>query len=209
MTDTSVSIYHQAIGDQWDRLDPIVRRHYDLKAGEKLESEGWLHVHHAWMLTPILRVTALFGLLFPEQADRVRTTLINEAAIDTHGHPVVAWRRCLYFKQPDGSERPRRFDSVVKLVSRGGNQLLLEKVALNQAVAMRMRVSETGALVYESAGFYAVFGEILIPVPAPSRIFIREWAHPTDPDRFCMAFHLTAPLFGNVFGYEGEFRITK
>jgi len=209
MRDSSVSIYRQALGAQWDRLHPVIRRHYDLKAGEKREVEGTLHVHHMRMLTPILHITSRFGLLFPEQGRNVHTTLINEAADDAHGQSIVAWKRCLHFKRSDGTERKRRFDSVVKLLPRGADELLLERVALNQAVAMRVNVDERGALIYESAGFYTIVGEILIPVPTPSRLFIREWAHPTEPDRFCMGFQMTVPLFGDVFGYEGDFHIVS
>ena len=209
MKDSSASIYRQALGTQWDSLHPVIRRHYDLKAGERREVEGALHVHHTRMLTPILHITARFGLLFPEQGRNVYTTLINEATVDARGQPVVVWKRCLHFKRPDGTEHKRRFDSVVKLLPRGADSLLLEKVALNQAVAMRLNVDERGALMYESAGFYTVVGEILIPVPTPSRLFIREWAHPTEPDRFCMAFQMTLPLLGDVFGYEGEFKIVS
>lgn len=209
MNNTSVSLYRQVLGTQWDDLAPVIQRHYDLKDGETLQAEGALNLHHSTLLTPMLHVTGWFGLLFPEQGSEVRTTLTNEAGVDANGNLYVAWGRRLHFKTPDGAERLRRFDSVVTLLARGDETLALERVALKQAVALRMSAGADGALVYESDGFYAVPGSWRIPMPTPVRLVIREWPHPTEPDAFRMEFHMTAPLLGSAFGYEGEFRIVN
>ena len=201
-------IYQEALAEQWDRLAPVIQRHYGLQAGESLEAVGVMHrVYHARVLTPALCVTGWLGLLFPEQGENVQTTLTNEARIDSKGQPFVEWRRALYF-QSHGKEKLRRFNSTCTLLTRGREVLVLEAVALRQAVALRLSVGDDGALVYESAGFYTRMAGLLIPVPAPARLFIREWAHPSERDCFCMKFSTTVPVFGNVFGYEGEFRLS-
>ena len=202
------SIYQKAMGKNWTKLSPSVRRHYDLKAGESLQVTGVLnHVYHTAILTPLLQLTGCFGLLFPEQGENVRTVLLNSVGTGTDGQEFVRWERSLYFKRKDGTEKLRRFDSTVTLFQNDSGTFLLEKIAPNQAVTFRLSATGDGALRYDSGGFYSILGSKPVPVPSPAKISIREWSHPTKPNCFQMEFKLSAP-FGIAFGYDGEFSFT-
>ncbi len=204
----SSSIYEQALGDDWHRLAPVLRRHYGLAAGESLTATGSMsRVYHAPIIHPALMVGGWIGLLFPEQGENVPTTLVNTCGEDAAGRPCVDWKRTLRFTRADGRERVRQFNSRMTIWRRGDEALVVETVALRQAVAIRLTVDDNGMLVYNSTGFYTNFGGVMLPVPAPARIYTAEWAHPTDPDMFCMTFTMTLPVFGVVLGYEGEFRL--
>ena len=206
----SSSIYEQALGDDWHRLAPVLRRHYGLAAGESVTATGSMsRVYHAAILHPALIVGGWIGLLFPEQGENVPTTLVNTCGEDADGQAYVDWQRTLRFTSADGSERVRQFNSRMTPWSRGDERLVVETVALRQAVAIRLSVDDTGALVYNSTGFYTKLGSVMLPVPAPARIYTAEWAHPTQADMFCMKFTMTLPVFGIVLGYEGEFQLTE
>ena len=126
------SLYEQVLGAQWDRLPPVIQKHYGLKIGDSIRVSGKMsRVYHSALLTPLLHVAGWFGMLFPEQGENVPTVLTNTAGVDSKGEAFVKWERQLSFQK-----RVRHFDSIVTIHEENGEKFVLEKIALSQAVAM-------------------------------------------------------------------------
>lgn len=191
----------QALGEQWDKLHPLVRRHYGIAPGSESQvvMEGVMgEVHFSRLAAPLVHTASLFGALVAERASAIPVTVINSTR---HGDPAMHWHRT--FRYPDGRERT----FLSRMVYAGGNEII-EYVRFGLGIRMAMSVVD-GALLFESRGFHWGSNPASgLPIPdllllGRSRIVERA----ISAEQFEIEFDTRHPLYGRSFGYNGTFRI--
>lgn len=190
----------QALGEEWQKLHPLVRRHYGIAPGStsRVVMEGQMReVHYSRRAAPLIHAARLFGALVSERATAIPVTVINSTNPDD---PAMHWHRT--FRYPDGRERT--FES--RMVYAGGNEII-EYVRFGLGIRMAMSVME-GALLFESRGFHWGSPHIGLPIHdllllGRSRIVERA----ISDQQFEIEFDTRHPLYGKSFGYNGTFRI--
>lgn len=191
----------QALGEQWDKLHPLVKRHYDIAPGteSRVVMEGEMReVHFSRLAAPLIHIASLFGALVAERASAIPVTVLNSTR---HGDPAMHWHRT--FRYPDGRERT----FLSRMVYAGGNEII-EYVRFGLGIRMAMSVVD-GALLFESRGFHWGSNPASgLPIPdllllGRSRIMERA----ISDEQFEIEFDTRHPLYGRSFGYNGTFRI--
>lgn len=194
-------LFQQALGEDWERLHPVVRKHYDLTPGQDQEItlQGIMHeVDHAWFAKLILLAGRVFGALIPHKGNNVATTVRNW----TESHDVLNmhWHRTFFFP----GSRPIVFAS--RMAYLGGNEII-EYVRFGLGIRMRLSVL-AGVLVYESRGYQWDVGGISIRIPDWLLLGSgRVTECGLSDNEFRMAFQMHHPIFGKTFSYTGNFFI--
>jgi hypothetical protein len=194
-------IFKQALGDDWEKLHPVVRKHYDLTPGhdQEVTMQGTMHeVDHSRIAKIFLLVGRVFGALIPYKGKNIPTTVRNWTALQG-GHSMF-WHRTFVF--PGG--RPIVFSS--RMIYLSDNEII-EYVRFGMGIRMRLSVID-GALVYESCGYQWDIGGVTIRIP--------EWLllgsgliteSGLSDSEFRMDFQMHHPIFGKTFSYTGNFFI--
>lgn len=198
-----MSIMQQALGDQWNHLDAIVKRHYEMVPGNPAEMtiQGTMdQVFHSNIAKLFLFPGRIFGALVPYRGHNIPTEVKNWTREDDT--KAMFWRRRLRFPGKPRTE----FKSRMKYA--GGDEII-EYVRYGLGIRMRMSV-DNGALVFTSVGYVWDTGIARIPIPTwailgDARIIERA----VSDDEFYMGFTMVHPLFGKTFGYSGTFYIQE
>lgn len=184
------SLMQLALGEDWDRLPPSLRAHY--QHGQNADI-GYLDIEFPRWMTPYLWLLHKFGALLARAGRRLPTRVEKEVVGDRQ-----YWRRTMAF--PDG--KVIRFDSVWV---RSGTNRLIEYVNPIMGLEMAARVRDE-ELHYEGLRFVLNFGCFQLGLP--------EWlvlGHTTIIERadtsggFALDFRLTHPILGQIFRYSGVF----
>jgi hypothetical protein len=194
-------IFRPIFGADWERLPPVMRDHYAVRAGSRDEVEvaGLMDVALApvtRLMAPLLRATRT---LVPMAGTGVPVTVRFSC-----GDGETAFRFDRIFCFP--GRNPWHFRS--RMVPVGGNEIL-EITASGLGWRAAYSFSE-GKVRLEHRG-YGVrrFGR-LIPLPL-TWIFGRASAEEVaiDDHSFRMRMEIRHPLFGLVYAYGGVFRVTE
>ena len=196
-----LSIMQQALGKEWDRLDPIVKRHYAMAPGttSDMAIHGTMErVFHSNMAKPFLLPGRLFGALVPYRGNDIPTVVRNWTKEDNP--KAMFWHRTLQFPDKPLTEFRSRMEYA------GGDEII-EYVRFGLGIRMRMSV-EDGALVFTSAGYVWDMGAARIPIPTwailgDARIIEKA----VSDEEFYIDFTMVHPLLGETFGYSGTFSI--
>lgn len=192
----------QALGEEWEKLHPLVKSHYDITPGteSRVVLEGEMHeVYYSRRAAPLIHTARLFGALVAERACTIPVTVNNT----THkSDPAMHWHRTFHY--PDGRERT----FVSRMVHAGGNEII-EYVRFGLGIRMALSV-EDGALLFESRGFHWGSRRAGLPIHdllllGRSRIVERA----VSAEQLEVQFDTRHPLYGNSFGYNGTFQIKK
>ncbi|MAZ66545.1 MAG: hypothetical protein CMF25_05495 [Kangiellaceae bacterium] len=195
------SVFQIVLGDDWERLGAVVRRHYFLKpesddyicvSGEMLDTS---HSAIAKLLIPF---GLLFGALVPFKGKNIPTDVHYNASPSNSN---IYWNRVFKFARGN-------FHFKSHMVPVASNHVI-EYVRFG--VGIRLRVTaEEGALVFRDIGYvWNVFG-FLIPIPGKwlmGNVYVEE--RPVDDNRFSMQMILTHPWFGVLFKYSGHFALSQ
>lgn len=200
MTSASLPIFQQILGDDWERLGAIIRRHYFLRpfSYDQICVKGTMHdVHHSTFAKLLIPLARIFGALVPYRGKNVPIEVHYTTRPDD---ATIHWDRIFHFP----GRAPFHFLSYMEQIGPGK---VIEFVRFG--VGMKLHVAaEDGALVFRDEGYiWRLFG---VDVPLPMALlmgsaYIEE--RPVDENRFTMRMTLTHPLFGQFFRYEGSFAL--
>ncbi|MFJ7628255.1 DUF4166 domain-containing protein [Streptomyces sp. NPDC097595] len=199
------SIFQQALGADFDRLHPRIRRRFSvgLDSGESCTGRGVMdRVWHGgpWV-RPFLALGGTRNILLPRTGRDIPFTIENVPFTDSFGRETVTFVRTFAF--PDG---PRRFDAtMVHSPERG---CVVDYLGTHQHLAtdLHLAVDDEGALVIRSGEHRFREGPVDVRVPQliGGDAVVRE-SYDEAADRFRIQVRVTNRRFGPLFGYEGSF----
>ncbi|MFF5333678.1 DUF4166 domain-containing protein [Streptomyces sp. NPDC013181] len=199
------SIFQQALGADFDRLHPQLRRRFSvgLDSGESCTGRGVMERvwHGGRWVRPFLALGATRNILLPRTGRDVPFTIENVPFTDSYGRETVTFVRTFAF--PDG---PRRFDAtMVHSPERG---CVVDYLGTHQHLAtdLHLSVDGAGALVIRSGEHRFREGPVDARVPEliGGDAVVRE-SYDEAAGRFRIRVAVTNRRFGPLFGYEGSF----
>jgi len=199
-----ISIYQQALGTDFARLHPMIKRRFGLTSEAGLASVGrgtMSRVWHGKLFTlPFLLVGASRSIMFPEQAKDVPFTIENYAYKDGFGRETVTWVRTF------STRCRRRFDAY--MVYSKKRACIVDYLGTHQhlAVDLQMSVAENGGMLIRSGAqrFYEGPLAFSFPMLFSGAAEVCEWFD-EERGKFCIRVTVSNKVFGPLFGYEGEF----
>lgn len=193
------SVIEQALGEQWRRLHPLIKRHYDIVPGrdEQRRMQGRMdEVRHSTAAKLFLIPGRLLGALVHRRGCDVPVEVSNTTRADNGD--AMFWHRTFYFP----GKRPLHFRSCMVYA---GDQPIIEYVRFG--VGLRLRISEqAGALRFESAGYVWKVGPLLLALPGSwilGHAVIEERA--MNENEFYVDFEMRHLWLGCLFAYRGRF----
>lgn len=194
------SIFQKVLGEQWENLGDVIKRHYFLKpfSEDRIVVTGeMLEVYHSALAKLFIPVGVLFGAVVPFRGRNVPTEVYYNSKID-NAH--LYWHRIFKFSE----QRHFHFKSHMEL---GERNEVVEFVRFG--VGMRLKVTaEEGAIVFRDNGYiWRLFG-ISVPIPVNLLLgsaYVEE--RPIDENTFSMKMIMTHPLLGVMFRYRGRFTL--
>ena len=190
-------MFKTILSDQWESLNPALRKHYGISDGEEVRMTGELAVKHGKFIKILMPLIRLTGALVPVEGDKFVVTVENKRIGDT-----FYWHR--EFKKGDVSYV---FNS--KMQQFGDD--IVEFVGFGIGIRMGLKISE-GGLVYEDKGYVFRLGTMLIPIPLRllmGRAEIEEFKSADSLNDLEMRFVVNHPWFGFLFSYMGFFNLEK
>lgn len=199
------SIFRRAMGAEFDRLHPQLRRRFavGLDSGEACIGRGTMdRVWHArgWV-RPFLTLGASRHILLPRAGRDVPFLIENVPYADSFGRETVTFVRTFAFD--GGSER---FDATMVFSPERG--CIVDYLGTHQHLAtdLHFAADPTGALVIRSGEHRFREGGANLRVPAliSGDAVVRE---SYDDEAGCFRIHVSVAnrRFGPLFGYAGSF----
>ncbi|MER7552626.1 DUF4166 domain-containing protein [Streptomyces anulatus] len=200
------SIFARAMGDDFERLHPQLRRRFSvgLESGEACVGRGSMDRiwHGRAFVKPFLALGATRNILVPRTGRDVPFTIENVPYTDSHGRETVTFVRT--FALPGG---PRRFDAT--MVHSPERSCVLDYLGTHQHLAtdLRLTAEPDGSLLIRSGEHRFREGPVDLRVPRliGGDAEVRESFDDTT-GRFRIRVAVTNRRFGPLFGYEGTFR---
>ncbi|MFJ4688189.1 DUF4166 domain-containing protein [Streptomyces sp. NPDC088789] len=205
---TPVSLFHAAMGADFDRLHPRIRRRFSvgLRGGEACTGRGVMDRiwHGGAFVKPFLAVGATRNILVPREGRDVPFVIENVPYADTFGRETVSFVRT--FDLPGG---PRRFDAQMVLDPRGDRVLDYLGTHQHLATELRLRAEPDGSLLIRSGEHRFREGPVDVRVPAliGATAEVRE-SYDDRSGRFRIRVRVVNDWFGPLFGYEGSFTVS-
>ncbi len=197
------AVIKQALGEQWNELHPIVKRHYDITPGDDSQMiiRGIMsEVYHSKIARLFLLPGRIFGALVPYKGKDIPTEVKNWTTHDNHR--AMFWYRTLIFP----NKRPVIFRSRMEYVSNGE---IIEYVKYGLGIRLHTYTQDR-ALHFRSLGYVWDIGPLSIPIPNWMALGTAEIIEKSLSDKeFFIDFIMTHPLFGKTFSYTGTFVIEK
>lgn len=204
-TRLATSVFARAMGEDFTRLHPMLQRRFGvgLESGYACVGRGTMtRVRRGpWWTIPVLHIGRVRNILVPETGRDVPFTIENYPYRDPFGRETVTFVR--YFRMPRAE---RRFDATMIL---GPDGRIVDYLGTHQhlAVDLELAVGPDGELVLRSGAqrFYAGPLGFRFPMLFSGRAELRE-SYDDDAEVFRIRLEVRNPVFGFLFGYEGEFR---
>ncbi|MHA7192055.1 DUF4166 domain-containing protein [Arthrobacter sp. MDT2-16] len=196
------SIYQQAMGSDFGRLQPELREYFGLHAGSGLAGHGRgvfdVAGCPAWFARPAFRLTALENAFFPEYRDDVPFTISNYPHMDPFGRPALTARRELDF----GSAL-RVFEDTTSLQ----DGVLTDYVGRHRRMATLLTCTPTddGHLRMVSSRT-RVFAGLRLPLPdvVGALAYVEQWWD-DDAGAFRISTNVIHRQLGTLLVYAGTF----
>ncbi|MGW2238320.1 DUF4166 domain-containing protein [Streptomyces sp. NPDC001759] len=205
MTTRTPSIFRTAMGADFDRLHPQLRRRFSvgLASGEACTGRGVMDRiwHGAPWVKPFLALGATRNILIPSPGRDVPFVIENVPYTDTYGRETVSFVRTF-----DLPGRPRRFDAQMVLSPK--KDRVLDYLGTHQHLAsdLHLHAEPDGSLLIRSGEHR--FREGMVDVRVPELIGataqVRE-SYNEKTNRFHIQVSVVNRRFGPLFGYEGSF----
>lgn len=197
------SIYQQAMGTEFGRLQPELREYFGLHADSGLSGHGRgvfdVAGCPAWFARPAFRLTALENAFFPEYNTDVPFEIRNYPHVDPFGRPALTARRELDF-----GTALRVFEDTTSLqdgvltdyVGRHRRMATLLTCTATENGRMRMLSSQT-----------RVFAGLTLPVPDAlgALAYVEQWWD-DDAEAFRISTNVVHRQLGTLLVYAGTFR---
>lgn len=197
------SIFADAMGADFERLHPMLRRRFGigLAAGYACVGTGVMHTirRGPWWTVPFLYLGGRRNILVPHTGRNVPFVIKNYPYRDPYGRETITFVREYRIKQ-----RPSRFDATMVLV--GGQVIDYLGTHQHLAVDLRLRVAEDGSLLLTTHGqrFYEGRIGFRFPLLLSGEATLRE-SYDDTAGVFRVSLEVRNRLLGFLFGYDGEF----
>lgn len=199
-----MSIYKEILGEQFEKLQPMLQKRYALPEGKAFKATGMMKKISGgpkWLL-PLFLLGTRWKFLFPEQGTNIPFKIVNTTRTGPNGEQQVHWERTFQFPN-----KKRYFNALMSLDSNKGivkDYLGEPSLFYSELIFI---VSTEGHIQIESGKQRFVMGPIEIPL---ARVFqgcvqVKEY-YIEERDVFSIHVVITNPLIGTLFEYEGEFR---
>lgn len=199
------SIFRQALGADFDRLHPRIRRRFSvgLDSGEACVGSGrmtriW---HGGSFVRPFLALGGSRNILVPQAGRDVPFTIENFPYTDSYGRETVTFVRTFAFPR-----RTRRFDATMVYSPQRG--CIVDYLGTHQHLAtdLDLTAGRDGALVIRSGEHRFREGRIDARVPdlIGGEAVVRE-SYDDAARCFRIQVRVENRKFGPLFGYEGIF----
>ena len=207
--DASVSIFSRALGADFERLHPMMRRRFGVgrDAGYACIGTGIMREirRGPWWVRPFLLFGTSRNIMFPESGKNIPFRIDNVPYLDDFGREVITFVRTM---QLDRARR-RRFDATMIYSEQRGR--IVDYLGTHQhlAVDLDLTVTDNGGLrlVSGEQRFYEGPLAFRFPMAFSGRAFLTEHY---DDERECFVIDLEVRhrQIGLLFGYRGEFTCT-
>ena len=204
-----ISIYQRALGDEFKRLHPQIRRKFEITSADGVMSFGRGVMESIWKgrfyTTPFLHLGAKRRVLFAETGSNIPFELENYSYVDGLGRETVTWNRTF------GLATPRRFDETMIFSERRRCIVVYAGTHQHVAVELHLRASADGSLSMQTGAQRLFEWPIGIRFPlllsGVARVHLR---FDDDAQHLCVNVDIRNRIFGTIFGYRGwvtsEFR---
>ncbi|GII99809.1 uncharacterized protein DUF4166 [Sediminihabitans luteus] len=200
------SMFEQAMGEDFDRLHPMMRRRFGvgLDAGEACVGRGVMTSvrRGPWWTVPFLQLGRLRNILVPDVGTDVPFTVENYPYRDPFGRETVTFVRSYAL----GGHR-RRFDATMVLA----DGKVVDYLGTHQhlAVDLDLQVDDDGGLrlTSDAQRFYEGPVGFRFPMLFSGRARLHEW-YDDAQERFHVDLEVHNDRFGFLFGYRGSFTCT-
>ncbi|MFG2792956.1 DUF4166 domain-containing protein [Streptomyces sp. NPDC048419] len=202
---TTTSIFRTAMGADFERLHPQLRRRFSvgLAGGEACTGRGVMDRiwHGRSFVKPFLALGATRNILVPRPGRQVPFVIENVPYTDSFGRETVTFVRTF-----DLPGRPRRFDAQMVLGPRGDR--ILDYLGTHQHLAsdLHLRAEPDGSLLIRSGEhrFREGVVDVRVPMLVGATAEVRE-SYDDLAGRFRIQVRVVNRYFGPLFGYEGSF----
>ncbi|MFI6037159.1 DUF4166 domain-containing protein [Streptomyces sp. NPDC051315] len=202
------SIFRTAMGSDFDRLHPRLRRRFSvgLAGGQACTGRGVMDRiwHGPAFVKPFLALGATRNILVPRAGRSVPFVIENVPYLDSYGRETVTFVRTF-----DLPGRARRFDAQMVLGPRGDR--ILDYLGTHQHLAtdLHFHAEPDGSLLIRSGEHRFREGAVDVRVPEliGATAEVRE-SYDEDAGRFRIRVDVVNRYVGPLFGYEGSFTAT-
>ena len=203
----SESIYQQVLGADYCRLHPKIQQRFGFSSKDETAAIGTGTMARIWhgrpYTLPFLYVGTWRRIMFPEHGANVPFTIQNYAYVDSFGRETVTWIRTFQ------TRKKRRFDATMIYSPQRGR--IVDYLGSHQhlAVDIHLAVDEkTKGLRLRSGEqrFYEGFLGFRFPPLFSGVADVCEW-YDDQTERYRISVHVTNPIWGPLFGYEGSFDV--
>ncbi|MDX2598064.1 MULTISPECIES: DUF4166 domain-containing protein [Streptomyces] len=199
------SMFHQVLGDDFDRLHPQLRRRFSvgLASGEACTGRGVMHRiwHGPAFVRPFLALGGTRNILVPRAGRDVPFVIENVPYTDSFGRETVSFVRTF-----DLPGRARRFDAQMVLSPKGDR--VLDYLGTHQHLASELHFAAEpdGSLLIRSGEHRFREGPVDVRVPelVGATAEVRE-SYDDAAGRFRIRVSVVNRYVGPLFGYEGSF----
>jgi len=196
-------VIKKALGENWDNLADVVKRHYDITPGQSsnMTIKGIMdEVYHSSIAKLFILPGRIFGALVPYKGKNIPTEVHNWTTVDNDD--AMFWHRTLTFP----GKPPAIFKSRMEHIK---DDEIIEYVRYGMGIRMKMSV-ENGALIFKSIGYVWKLAGMEIPIPNWAILGDAEIIEKAiSDDEFFIDFKIIHPLFGRTFAYSGVYAIRK
>lgn len=203
------SVFGPVFAGQEDALPRVFRDQFLLPAGSPYDVvlEGAMERvwHRPPWLWPLFWLMGRANALFPDTGRDIPFRLVITSQARPDGTPVQRWQRTFDFGMP------RRFDSELafderrgRVVERVGPGRCIEVGAHLQFQAPRTLVMETDDIAVRLSRW-----RWRLPGFLGAEVHVVHQASPDHDDVAHIQLTVTQPLLGQIFGYEGTFRVRQ
>ncbi|MGA5562345.1 DUF4166 domain-containing protein [Streptomyces platensis] len=199
------SFFQRALGADFDRLHPQIRRRFSvgLDSGEACVGRGTMDRiwHGRSFVRPFLALGGSRNILVPQTGRDIPFVIENVPYRDSFGRETVTFVRTFAFPR-----RPRRFDATMVFSPERG--CVVDYLGTHQHLAtdLHFTVDGSGALVIRSGEHRFREGPVDVRVPdlIGGDAVVRE-SYDEAAGRFRIQVRVGNRRFGPLFGYEGSF----
>lgn len=199
------SLFARAMGDDFARLHPMLRRRFGvgLAAGYACIGRGTMSRirRGPWWTVPFLQLGRFRNILVPEQGTDVPFTIENHPYRDPLGRETITFVREFRL-----GRRVRRFDATM---IRGSDGRIVDYLGTHQHLAVDLELSAQpdGSLLLRSGAqrFYEGPIAFRFPLLLSGSAELRE-SYDDAAGVFRIRLEVRNRVLGLLFGYEGSFR---
>jgi hypothetical protein len=198
------SIFERALGSDFHRLSPMMQKRFGvgLDPGYACVGSGTMSRirRGPWWIVPFLHIGKLRNILIPTVGTNVPFTIENYPYLDPFERETIT-----FVREYRVNGRPHRFDATM-ILSEGR---VLDYLGTHQhlAVDLDLRVEDDGSLHLTSGAQRFYEGRFIgfrFPMLFSGRAELRE-SYDETAQIYRVAMQVRNPVFGFLFGYEGEF----